>query len=99
MKLGAKVQTYDPEATERAKQELNGDVRYFRNAYSAARGCDLLVITTEWPEFTKINWRRMKTLLKQPIVLDGKNLLDGGKLEKLGYTYQGVGTNSDIWGK
>ncbi len=94
IKKGAKIQTYDPEAIDRAKEELDHQVRYFRNAYSATRNADLLIITTEWPEFTKLNWRKVKSLLKSPIILDGKNILNGAKMAKLGFDYQGVGTNN-----
>ncbi|MFH1597583.1 MAG: UDP-glucose/GDP-mannose dehydrogenase family protein [Patescibacteria group bacterium] len=93
-KKGAKIQTYDPEAINRAKEVLDGQVRYFRNPYSAIRNCDLLAITTEWPEFKKLSWRKIKTLLKNPIILDGKNMLDGVKLRKMGFDYQGVGTSN-----
>jgi len=93
-KKGAKIQTYDPEAIERAKLELDHQVRFFRNAYSAARNADLLIIATEWQEFTKLNWKKIKGLLKTATIFDGKNILDGIKMTQLGFDYEGIGTNN-----
>ena len=87
---GARVQAYDPQAMPNAKQILRG-VAFVRNAYGAARGADALIVLTEWAEFREIDFTRMKKLLRQPLVFDGRNLYDRDKLKKLGFQYYGVG--------
>lgn len=87
---GARVQAYDPQAMPNAKPILRG-VTFARNAYEAARGADALVVLTEWAEFREIDFLRIKKLLRQPLVFDGRNLYDCDKLKKLGFQYYGVG--------
>lgn len=86
----AKVRAYDPQAVPNAKQIFKG-VTFVRNPYEAARGSDALVILTEWAEFLEIDFSRIKKLLRQPLVFDGRNLYDRDKLKKLGFEYFGVG--------
>jgi UDPglucose 6-dehydrogenase len=88
---GARVRAYDPVAIPEAKIRLNGSVRYCDTAYAAAEGVDALVVGTGWPEFRALDFDRIKHLLKRPIIVDTKNLLDSVRLRALGFEYVGVG--------
>ncbi len=88
---GARVHAYDPVAIPEAKLQLNGAVKYCDSAYAAAERADALVIGTAWPEFRLLDFDRIKKLLKRPVILDTKNLLDGARLRAMGYQYVGVG--------
>lgn len=88
---GARVHAYDPVAIPEAKLQLNGAVKYCESAYAAAEKADALVIGTGWPEFRLLDFDRIKKLLKHPVILDTKNLLDGARLRAMGYQYVGVG--------
>lgn len=88
---GAKVRAYDPAALAEAKLELNGTVRYCETAYAVAEGVDALVVGTGWPEFRTLDFSKIKNLLKRPVIIDTKNLLDSSKLKAMGFQYMGVG--------
>jgi len=88
---GAKVRAYDPVALTDAKSQLNGTVRYCETAYAAAEGVDALVVGTGWPEFRTLDFNKIKHLLKRPLIVDTKNLLDSSRLRALGFQYVGVG--------
>jgi UDPglucose 6-dehydrogenase len=88
---GARVRAYDPVAIPDAKTRLNGSVRYCDNAYAVAEGVDALVVGTAWPEFRALDFDRIKHLLKKPVIVDTKNLLDSSRLRALGFEYVGVG--------
>jgi UDPglucose 6-dehydrogenase len=88
---GARVRAYDPVALTEAKTRLNGSVRYCESAYAAAEGMDALVVGTGWPEFRALDFDRIKRLLKKPIIVDTKNLLDSTRLRAMGFEYVGVG--------
>ncbi len=88
---GARVRAYDPEALSEAKIQLNGSVRYCETPYAAAEGVDALVVGTGWPEFRTLDFAKIKHLLKRPIIVDTKNLLDAARLRSMGFQYVGVG--------
>ena len=88
---GAHVRAYDPVAIPEAKTRLNGTVRYCDSAYAAAEGSDALVVGTGWPEFRALDFDRIKHLLKRPVIVDTKNLLDSTRLRAMGFQYVGVG--------
>jgi UDPglucose 6-dehydrogenase len=88
---GAHVRAYDPVAIPEAKTRLNGSVRYCDSAYAAAEGSDALVVGTGWPEFRALDFDRIKHLLRKPVIVDTKNLLDSARLRALGFEYVGVG--------
>ena len=88
---GARVRAYDPAALGDAKLELNGTVRYCDTPYAAAEGVDALVVGTGWPEFRTLDFAKIKHLLKRPIIVDTKNLLDSARLRAMGFQYMGVG--------
>jgi UDPglucose 6-dehydrogenase len=88
---GARVRAYDPVAIPDAKQALNGMVKYCDSAYGVAEGVDALVLATGWPEFRTLDFTKIRHLLKRPIIIDTKNLLDSSRLRAMGFQYLGVG--------
>jgi UDPglucose 6-dehydrogenase len=88
---GARVRAYDPVAIPEAKTLLNSSVRYCDSAYAVAEGSDALVVGTGWPEFRALDFDRIKHLLKTPVIVDTKNLLDSTRLRALGFDYVGIG--------
>jgi len=88
---GANVRAYDPVAIPDARMELDGTVRYCDSPYDAAQGADALVVSTGWPEFRSLDFDRIKRLVRQPIIVDTKNLLDAARMRSMGFRYVGVG--------
>jgi len=88
---GARVRAYDPVAIPEARALLNGTVHYCDSPYSAAEGVDALVVGTGWPEFRALDFGRIKQLIRRPLIVDTKNLLDSTRLRALGFEYVGVG--------
>ncbi|MDP2943665.1 MAG: UDP-glucose/GDP-mannose dehydrogenase family protein [Candidatus Omnitrophota bacterium] len=86
----AKIKAYDPFATKKASLYLT-NVQFANDAYSLARGCDCLVVITEWDEFKELDFLRIKKMLKRPLIIDGRNIYDPNKLKKLGFEYISVG--------
>jgi len=91
---GAAVKGYDPVAMESAKR-LMPQVQLAENAYELAQGCDAIVVVTEWNEFKQLQLRRIKELMKQPVVVDGRNIYDPVRMQELGFRYRGVGRGYD----
>ena len=91
MHRGAHVRAYDPIAMPDAQLELTGNVRYCDSAYSVAEGADALVLSTGWPEFRTLDFDRIKRVLRRPVMVDTKNLLDGARMKALGFEYLGLG--------
>jgi UDPglucose 6-dehydrogenase len=87
---GVTVRAYDPQGQERAKQ-LMPDVTYCKDPYEVAEGSDCLAIVTEWDEFRQLDLKRIKDLLKLPIIVDGRNVFDPKQMEELGFIYRGIG--------
>ena len=86
------IKAYDPQAMEKTKKELkNKRVKFCNDAYTAAKGSDCLVIITEWNEFKKLNLKKVKRLLRRPIIIDGRNIYDPKKMKKVGFKYTGIG--------
>ena len=91
-RLGAKIHAYDPIAVENAKKVLN-DVVFFKDPYETISGCDALVVATEWDEFRNLDMKTAKTLLKKPIIIDGRNIYSPAEMKNMGFTYLGIGRN------
>jgi UDPglucose 6-dehydrogenase len=93
---GARVRAYDPVASNEARR-LYADsphahcLRFCRDAYEAAQGADALLIATEWKEFRSPDYDRLKSLLVQPLIFDGRNLYDPGLMQRLGFEYFAIG--------
>jgi UDPglucose 6-dehydrogenase len=92
---GASVRAYDPVATETAQQALAGlDVTYCKTSYEVAEGADALVLVTEWNEFKSLNMQRLRDSMHRPVLVDGRNLYEPAEMQRLGFTYRGMGRAS-----
>jgi len=90
---GARVQAFDPEAMEEARKIFGDRIQYTHRNYDALHGAVALLILTEWNEFRRPDFARIKGLLKQPVIFDGRNIYDPGDVRKLGFTYYSIGRN------
>lgn len=90
VELGANVTAYDPQAMENAKRIIK-NIKYTKDAYSAIKGADALLLVTEWQEFRDLDLAKVKKLLKQPIIIDGRNIYDPKAANDLGFKYFGMG--------
>ncbi len=88
---GAKVRAYDPAAAQEAQAELRNAVRLCANAYEAIEGADALVVGTGWPEFRALDFDKVKRIVRRPLIIDTKNLLDCQRLRGMGFEYLGIG--------
>jgi UDPglucose 6-dehydrogenase len=88
--LGAEVKAYDPQAMTRA-EELMPWVTHCATPYDVAKGVDALLVVTEWNEFKQLNMQRIRDLMCQPVLLDGRNVYEPAELRRLGFNYYGVG--------
>lgn len=99
IKAGARVQAFDPvahETTMTALKHMSVDMNAFRlsdSAYDALEGADGLALVTEWNEFRTPDFEKIKSMLKQPVIFDGRNLWKPDSLKKRGFTYYGIGRN------
>lgn len=87
---GAKIKAYDPIAMKNAGKILK-DIKFCSDPYSASEDCDILIVMTEWNEFRQLDLSRIKSFMKKPILLDGRNIYDKSKVRELGFKYAGVG--------
>jgi len=90
---GARVSVFDPQAMPKARDLLK-NVRFVRNPYEAARRADALVMLTEWDELKSLDYKRVKKLMRHPVVFDGRNMLDPHEIKKIGFQYHGIGRTS-----
>lgn len=88
---GARVQAFDPEAMEEARKVFGDRIQYTHRNYDALHGASALLILTEWNEFRRPDFERMKNLLAQPVIFDGRNVYDPHDVRKLGFTYYSIG--------
>ncbi len=87
---GARIKAYDPQAMPEAKKELQ-NIRFCQNPYEVARNSDCLLVMTEWEEFRHLDLARIKKLLRQPIIVDGRNIFEPKEMNKLGFIYKSIG--------
>ncbi len=87
---GAKIKVYDPQSMEKARKVLSG-VSFCKDSYQACKGADCLLIVTEWNEFKELDFKKVMKLLKRPLLVDGRNMYEPLKMEKIGFTYVGIG--------
>ena len=90
---GAKVRAFDPHAMTKAGELLN-NVKLCKDSYSVCQGSDCLLILTEWNEFKELDLKRVKKLLNQPVIVDGRNIYDPRKMKELGFRYYSIGRPS-----
>jgi UDPglucose 6-dehydrogenase len=88
---GARVHAFDPKARDTARRIFKSRIRYAAHAYQALRGADALVLVTEWNEFREPDFDRMKKLMKQPVIVDGRNIYTPRQIRAAGFTYYSIG--------
>jgi UDPglucose 6-dehydrogenase len=91
LEAGAEVQAFDPEAINEARKLFGARIRYTERNYDALNGASALLILTEWNEFRRPDFQRIKSLLKEPVIFDGRNIYDPDDLRKLGFAYYSIG--------
>ncbi len=91
LEKGARVQAYDPEAMPTAKGLFKSTITYHARNYDALKGADALVVVTEWQEFREPDFPRMRKLLKNPVIFDGRNIYPPDQMRELGFTYYSIG--------
>lgn len=91
--FGARVRAFDPEGTEQAKKALGNSVDYAGTMYDAVEGADALLLLTEWKQFQRPSWERVKSAMRGRVVLDGRNIYDPERLRAEGFEYYGMGRN------
>ncbi len=89
---GAKIKAYDPQAVSKAK-DIFSNVAFVKDPYSLAKGCDCLILLTEWAEFKELNFKKIKGVMNHATIFDGRNHLSSRKeeLKSLGYEYYSIG--------
>jgi UDPglucose 6-dehydrogenase len=92
---GAEVRAWDPVADART---LLGGVDFTASALEALREADGAVIVTDWPELRELSWADARKLMRNPLVVDGRNMLDPAELRRLGFAYEGIGRPSSPFG-
>ena len=90
-KEGVDIRVYDPAAMPKAKGIFKTGVKFCKDAYDAAKGSDCIVIATEWNEFKELDLKKIKKLMRQPVIVDGRNIYDPKEVKNLGFKYAGIG--------
>lgn len=88
---GATISAYDPEAMEEARRIFGSRIQLVENNYACLEGTDALLLITEWQAFRNPNFERMKSLMRQPLIFDGRNIYDPAHVRQQGFTYYSVG--------
>lgn len=91
LERGAAVRVHDPEATLSARRSFGDRVAYGANNYDVLAGADALVVLTEWKQYRTPDFERIRTLLKQPVIVDGRNVFEPARMGRMGFDYEGVG--------
>ena len=91
LKRGAKILAYDPKAIEEAKFYFQDRITYAKNSYDALTNCDCMLLLTEWNEFRRPDFDKIKTLLKSPVIFDGRNQYNAERLKEKGFEYYQIG--------
>jgi UDPglucose 6-dehydrogenase len=91
LERGARIVAYDPAAADNARSLYGERIELAPSMYAAVEGADALVLVTEWHEFRRPNFERIRRALRSPVLLDGRNLWDPVELRVLGFTYHGIG--------
>ncbi len=94
---GARITVYDPISMPRAQEEklLPPGVRYAENAYACAEGADVLIIMTEWNEFKLLNYEKIHESMRQPLIIDGRNIHSPERMRSLGFEYVSIGRGTN----
>jgi len=88
---GAKIKAFDPKAMESAKFIFKDKIEYSKNSYEAVENADALLLLTEWNEFRRPDFEKVKELMKNPIIFDGRNQYNSARIQEKGFTYYQIG--------
>jgi UDPglucose 6-dehydrogenase len=99
LKEGVTLRVHDPAAMPEMKKKVGDSVKYFAGNYEALRGAHALIVVTEWNEFRRPDFDRMKSLMKEPVIFDGRNIYDPKIMESKGFFYYGIGRGEKTKGK
>jgi UDPglucose 6-dehydrogenase len=91
LEAGAKVHAFDPVAHETAHAVFGDRITFSKSSYDAAKGADALVLVTEWNEFRQADFPKLKSLMKSPVIFDGRNIYGPALLRAQGFEYHGIG--------
>lgn len=91
MESGVNVRAYDPAAMEETQRMLNDKIYYAKDIYDAAQGTDAVIVPTEWKEFRLPNWEKLKEMMNNHLVIDGRNIYNKEELANQGFEYSGIG--------
>ncbi len=94
LRRGAAIEAHDPEALNEARRVFGDRIDYHRVNYDALQGADALLIVTDWNEFRRPDFRRMRSLMKAPVIFDGRNLYEADVMRQHGFTYFPIGRTS-----
>ena len=92
---GASINAFDPGAMTQAQRIFDGSVNYCHRSYEALEGADALLICTEWDEFRSPEFQRIKKILRNPVIFDGRNIFDPAEMKQRGFIYYSIGRNHD----
>jgi UDPglucose 6-dehydrogenase len=93
LELGVAVTAFDPVAMEETKKKIGASIKYAKGNYEALKGASGLIVVTEWNEFRRPDFDRVKEMLKEPVVFDGRNIYNPALMREKGFTYYGIGRN------
>lgn len=88
---GAQVHAHDPEAMKEAQRVFGDRIKYYQINYDALKDVDGLLILTEWNEFRRPDFERLRSLMREPVIFDGRNIYEPGQMGALGFTYYSIG--------
>ena len=88
---GANVKAFDPKAMETAKSIFKDKIEYSKNSYDAVNGADALLLLTEWNEFRRPDFEKVKELMKTPVIFDGRNQYNSARINEKGFVYYQIG--------
>jgi UDPglucose 6-dehydrogenase len=94
LREGVSIRAFDPAAMEEAKRRVGKTVKLCDSNYDALKGADALVVVTEWNEFRRPDFDRIKSLLRSPVIFDGRNIYDPKVMKEKGFVYYGIGRGS-----
>lgn len=90
---GCKLRVFDPEAIEKFREIFGNKIVYCKDIYDTCKNCDALIILTEWDQFKRMDLKKIKNILKNPLIIDGRNIFEPSKMVKLGFKYYSIGRN------
>ena len=91
LEVGCQITAYDPVAIPEARRRIGDRIAYAKNIYETVEGADVLMVVTEWKEFRLPAWARIRSLMKTPLILDGRNIYNIAEIEEAGFTYHCIG--------